>query len=222
LDGQPISAVTVSGAIWKTCCPAQRDRSVSDNEGKFHLEHPGRVIHFYKNGLSPQTVVLDDYTRAIDVTLKTSEDSLALPTCAKTKEGSRAIGWGKYGLQFSVPTHSTNIAGGRPDVDYVRWIISPQKGSSNLALWFGPYTANLEPEDDRFIQSASFIQRTIVVGDGAQAGIDSRGKLRGGGEWRHTAILGQGAAMYTNANPDDRELFDHIIDSICEVPYPTK
>jgi hypothetical protein len=222
LDGHPIAGVTVSGGIWKNCCPAQRDRAISDNEGKFRLKHPGRVIHFYKDGISPQTVVLDDYTKPIYVALQAVEGSLILPKCAKTKKDSRAIGWGKYGLRFGVPTHSTNIAGGKPDVDYVQWIISPQNSSAHLALWFGPYAANLEPEDDRFINSASFTQRTIVVGGGAQAGIDSRGKLREGGEWRHTAVLGQGAAMYTNANLKDKELFDQIIDSICEVPYPAK
>ncbi len=222
LGGHPIAGVTVSGGIWKNCCPAQRDRAVSDNEGKFRLEHPGRVIHCYKDGLSPQTVVLEDYTKPIYVALRAAEGSLILPTCAKTKKDSRAIGWGKYGLRFSVPTDSTVIAGGKPDVDYVQWIISPQNSSAHLALWFGPYAANLEPEDDRFINSASFTQRTIAIGDDAQVGIDSQGKLREGGEWRHTAVQGQGAATYTNANLKDKVLFDQIIGSICEVPYPTK
>jgi hypothetical protein len=214
LDGHPIAGVTVSGG--------QRDRAVSDNGGKFRLEHPGRVIHFYKDGLSPQTVVLDDYRKPIYVALRAVEGSLVLPTCAKTKKDSRAIGWGKYGLRFSVPASSINIEGGKPDVDYVQWMISPQNSSGHLALWFGPYAANLEPQDDLFINSVSFSQRPIVIVGGAQAGVDSRGKLREGGEWRHTSVLGQGAGVYTNANPKDQELFDRIIDSICEVPYPTK
>ena len=219
MDSNPIARVKVYGS--QICCPAKREQGVTDDNGRFTLQHPGRVIHFYGEGIKPQAVVLDDFTKPIHVVLSPSSGNFLLPICGNLADGEKRIGWGDRGPQFIVKIREVNVKLGKPDVDYVVHSIKRKGGDESLALWFGPYAANLQPDDELFISSVSFTQREIVA-DRETVGLDSRGELRGGGEWRHTAVLGQGAAIYRNANPRDREFFDQIIDSICEVPYPTK
>jgi hypothetical protein len=45
------------------------------------------------------------------------------------------------------------------DIDYVRYIIKPDKGDSVLSLWFGPSAKSAEPDDTWFVESVDFSQR---------------------------------------------------------------
>src|ERR1700733_11329586 len=47
------------------------------------------------------------------------------------------VGWGEYGLFFSVPKRGVKIFGGKPDVDYVKFVIKPTNQEATLTLWFG-------------------------------------------------------------------------------------
>ena len=50
-----------------------------------------------------------------------------IPACVDAAKGQRLIGWGKYGLFFAVPKRGVKILGGKPDVDYVKFVIHQPK-----------------------------------------------------------------------------------------------
>lgn len=219
-DGQPIAGVMVQGELWKTCCPAQQDSATSDEKGEFRLEHGGPVIHFLKDNLQPETIVAKPGISKVRVTMHHSTNSLSVPICGRPRRGEKQIGR-KYGPRFTVPVHIVMIKGGKPDTDYVKYVIRPKRGKSYLEFWFGLNTLPSEPDDEQFVNSSDFSQRNIVVADGG-IGMDSWGHLRDGDSWRQTVILGGGGAVYVRAPAGEATVFDQIINSICTVPYPSQ
>jgi hypothetical protein len=217
-DGQPLAGVSVSSRT--TCCPQKFDKGETGNDGTFRLNHPGKVIHFYKEGMQPKTVV-PGAAAEVRVTVETQPDNMIVPHCKKTTNGLKRIGWGKNGIQFDVPEHGVKISGGTPDVDYVHYVIKSGKGKSFLGFWFGPYAIGLEPDDERFLSSSTFDQRSVVDSkEEPMGGQDNWGDSRSGGHWRQMAILGEGGAEYADAGPQDAALFDQIINSACVTPFP--
>jgi hypothetical protein len=220
-DGQPIAGVLVYGSVWKRCCPYQQDKVTTDGKGEFLLEHPGAVVHFTKADLQPLAFVIKPGTSRVRIVMSLAENALAVPTCVKPESNQKLIGWGKYGLHFPVPKDGMEILGGEPDVDYVRYIVKPNKGESYLNLWFGPNSISTEPDDEQFVVSVDFSQRNLASVKGGVIGMDSWGRLGSGLRWRHAAAFGSGA-VYRNADIESAALFDQIINSICTVDYPQK
>src|SRR5260221_13731177 len=70
-----------------------------------------------------------------------------IPACRRPLKGQSLVGWGKYGLFFSVPKHGVKILGGKPDVDYVKFVIKPTNHDAALALWFGGMAFNPDPPE---------------------------------------------------------------------------
>lgn len=220
-DGKPVAGVTVYGSVWKRCCPYQRDEVKTDDKGKFHLEHPGAVLHFSKSDMQPLAFVVRPGTAQVRIIMTVDKNSLTVPVCAPADHHQKQIGWGKYGLHFTVPKTDVKILGGEPDVDYVRYVIKPNRGEAYLSLWFGPYSISSEPDDQQFVDSVSFSQRNLTSAKGEVIGIDAWGQSNGGLNWRHTAVAASGA-IYENADKESAALFDQIINSICTVAYPPK
>jgi hypothetical protein len=221
-DDKPVAAVAVVGSIWKDCCPAQRDKVNSDGRGDFRIEHPGAVLHFIKDGFEPQAIVVKPGISHLRVILDPSSNDWMIPVCGKAEHGFRRIGWGKYGIKFPFPIHRMKVKGGKPDIDYVRYVLQPKKGISYMELWFGPYAISTDPDDGLFKASSAFSQRNIgnTSANDAFFGVDSWGHLKSGGNWRQAAIAGMGGAVYRDARPQDAAIFDGIINLMCYVPYP--
>src|SRR5256885_17049538 len=69
-----------------------------------------------------------------------------IPQCAKLSPGHRWISWGQYGLKFQVPKRAVKILGGKPDVDYVKFVIKPVHGDAALVVWFGGMAFDSKPK----------------------------------------------------------------------------
>ena len=145
-DGRPIDGVVVQGSVWKSCCPVQQDSATSDEKGQFLLQHGGAVIHFLKDNLQPETIVVKPGTSRVRITMHPSANSLKVPICGRPRQGEKQIGQ-KYGPRFTVPVHMVTIKGGKPDTDYVKYVIRPKRGESYLEFLFGPYAMPSEPDD---------------------------------------------------------------------------
>jgi len=219
-DGQPIAGVSVQGSIWKRCCPYQQDKATTNEKGEFFLKHGGAVIHFSKSDLEPLAFVVKPGAAQVRVVMSPVENQLTVPVCVQPDSTHKLLGWGKYGLHFTVPNAGVQILGGKPDVDYVRYVIQPQKSASYLDLWFGPYSISTEPDDERFVKSIEFSQRNLATTKGV-VGMDSRGRTRNGLNWRQAAAFGSGA-VYRDVDNESAPLFDKIIDSICWTDFPAR
>jgi hypothetical protein len=219
-EGKPIAGVTVYGSMSKACCPFKREQTTTDQNGQFRIEHPGAVIHFSNEKLKPKALVIASDKAPIQVILEPSADGLIVPRCGRRDSGQKRIGWGKYGIQFNVAKHSVKILGGKPDVDYVTYLVKTKTGEEHLELWFGPYAMDELPNDDQFITSDKFAQRDVVNSDGGLLGMDSWGQEHSGKQWRQMAIVGQAGARYSNITAERASIFDAIVNSACEVPYP--
>lgn len=144
---------------------------------------------------------------------------MIVPICTSPAKGYRRIGWGKYGLHYDVPKSRVKVLGGKPDVDYVEYVIRPKDSKGWLQLWFGLYAMSSKARDDLISGSSELSQRDVLAQDGALAGSDTSGVLKNGEHWRQTAFRGSGS-VYQASNPSDIALFDHIVNSMCEVRYP--
>lgn len=216
-NGQSISDVIVYGSLSKECCPFRRETVKTNEKGQFRLEHPGAVIHFLKEHFRPQSTIIQRQRTELRVVLK-PESEVVVPSCRKKQAHESQVGWRR--LQFFVQKHGLKLLGGKPDVDYVRYLIRPTSGEGFLELWFGPYAMSSDPDDDLFLASQSFEQRDLALADGTVIGIESRGRFRNGNLWRQTAVFIEGGARYRDARPATARLFDQVIDSACELSYP--
>lgn len=140
-----------------------------------------------------------------------------IPACVRSK-GQKLIGWGKYGLFFSVPKRGVKILGGKPDVDYVKFIVKPEKHDAALVLWFGGMAFHPDPPGDTIRISATLTQTKLLSLDGHEIGLDSKGKKHDQSSWRWFGVYSEGG-KYENASTEDAELFDQILDSACLIPY---
>jgi hypothetical protein len=214
--GQPAAGVSVYGSASKTCCPFKSENTTTDENGRFHLEHPGAVVHFSKDGFEPQALVIPAGTPQVQVALSPPGNDLIAPPCGARQPGSKRIGWR---VRFDLPRHAVRILGGKTDVDYVRYLIKPKAGDAYLELWFGPYALSTEPDDEDFLSSIEFSQRRIVTPGLGVVGTDTRGQHRDREKWRQTAIAGGGGARYKATGSEDVILFDQVVNSICMVPF---
>jgi len=126
---------------------------------------------------------------------------------------------GKIWLEVPSSKAWLEIVGGKPDVDYVKFVVKPVGEEAALALWFDPTAFNSEPESEKMRQSITFNQEKVVVPDGTAIGLDSRGENPDKTHWRHFGVLSEGAE-YDNASNTEAAFFDKIIDTACRVPYP--
>jgi hypothetical protein len=209
-SGQPVSAVSVT---------SNRRETSSDKLGVFSFEEmTSPVLHFRKSGWAPLTVVAVP-GRPIIATMSIRNDVRRIPSCGQVSAGSKGVGWGKYGLHFDVPKNGVDLRGGKPDVDYVRYVVASRKRNSFLQLWFGPYSLHQQPDDRFFADSENFSQRDIVNSEGLAIGLESRGVFKNGQAW-HWTVIGSEGANYDGARPEDVQLFDRIVDSVCRTEYP--
>lgn len=212
-QGKPLAGVHVQGSPGK-CCPSDSESTESNSFGKFQLQRPGQVIHFWKENFNLQSQIVKPGMTEIHIVLDQASNGLKLSTCQKSRRGFRQIG-GR--VLFAVPKSGFQILGGKWDVDYVRYVIKPKDGNSFLALWFGPYAISLEPTDEQFLDSVDFAQRYVTLPVVGVAGEDSYGHLSEGGNWRHMAIATVGGAVYDKASAKEAALYDQIINSACYI-----
>jgi hypothetical protein len=209
-NGHPLGGVHIWGSPGE-CCPVKSDTAETSSTGDFRIGRPGQVIHVSKEGFAIQAIVLNPGMSQIHVVLKASND-LNIPACNKPPRGYRKIG---DRVASAVPTHDMKVLGGKPDVDYVKYIIKPRRSASALELWFGPYAISSDPDDEQFLNSADFKQRYVAFSGEGTAGVDSSGHFATGNRWRRMAFLGVGGAIYRDVRPQEAALFDRIIDSAC-------
>jgi hypothetical protein len=164
--------------------------------------------YFVQSGETPTTQVKSE----------NPADAMVVPICSEPGPHLRRIG-SKSGLQFDVPKREVEVLGGKPDVDYVRYVIKPKTRQGYLELWFGPYAFNPNPEKELLIKSVSSQKRDVVGTSGEPMGTDSSGKLQTGEFWRHAFFLisGMNGARF-RAGQENAPLFNRIIDSACYVP----
>ncbi len=225
-DGRPIGGVTVIGSSW-TCCPDRKESVKTDQNGSFHIEHPGEVLHFFPDiGLQPLSLVVTPEMSNIKVTLSPTSSNLLLQACGDPRRGFERLGEGRYGLQFDLPAKAVKLIHGKTDVDYVVHQVEAKGSHDRIQFWFGPYAMDMIPDDQRLIESESFETHSIVMAkgavpgsDGGFAGVDTRGRLPDGKMWRQAGFGAQGPRYY-DVSPENAALFDRIIDSACWIPYP--
>jgi hypothetical protein len=211
-DGRPLVGVHVDGSLQLRCCPSKVESADSDAAGYFRLEHPGTVLHFYREDLRPQTLVLTAADSMVRLVLEPSADNLRAVACEKaTQRGEKLDG---FHIHFAVSDSSMRIRRGTFDVDYVLHLIQSKNGTSSLELWFGPYAMSGVPDDDTFIDSSGFRQRHIQTASGETIGLDSWGTSKSGRRWRKMSIVGEGS-IYRDATPEDAAAFDRIVNSVC-------
>ena len=150
-----------------------------------------------------------------------------LPSCEKVR-GRKLIPRGKYGLHFAVPKRGFTLLGGKWDVDYVKYVVTPNQSTAVVELWFGGYAMDVSPDAVKR-QSSTNVSMTELttesaVGQRADArgkGLDFRG-LSDGRYWRHFAVRYAGGAVYDVKDEKDAQLLDTVVDSACFTEYPRK
>jgi hypothetical protein len=214
-DGHPIADVRVYGSQSKTCCPFQRQHTQTDASGRFSLSAPGSVVHFGAEKFEPKTWIVQPGSSELQITLQPDSNPFILPKCKHSAPGMRRILGGSMGLTFDIPKKDFEILGGKPDTDYVRWVIKLKSSKSFVSLWFGPYAFNSDPDDDLLLDSSSITERNVKTSEGEDYGRDSFGQLHNGDKWRHLWIAIADGAEY-HASSADAALLDQIVNSACQ------
>jgi hypothetical protein len=216
-DGRPLPDVIVYGSLSKTCCPFKREQTKTDSSGRFTLKNPGAVIHFDAEKFEPKTWIVEPDTADVHAVLQPDSNPFNLPACKPPAPGMRRIQGGFMGLTFDIPKRNFEILGGKPDVDYVRWVIKLKSSKSFVSFWFGPYAFPSDPDDDLLLDSVSIMERNVKTSDGKDFGRDSFGQLHNGEKWRHLWIAIADGAEY-RASSAEAALLDQVVDSACIIP----
>jgi len=203
-DGTPISDVSVVGAEGP-CCPVQLASAKTEKHGNFTLSNPGPVIHFYKDGLLPLTVVLAPHAKVIRAVMKTEANAdWRLPECSDKPRSGKVLG---YAVKLVIPKR-TKMSKER-STDYTVYSVSYPREPLEMELWWGPQVGGSD-DDQLFIDSASFSEQWVLP-----VGIDSTGVLKNGKRWRTVDVAGVGLFRYESASQAAASYYDQIINSAC-------
>lgn len=212
--GRPLAGVQISGMLLRR--NEQPPKVETDASGRFHLDHPGPVLHFYREDLRPRTLVLPSDNSTIRVVLEAPTDDLVALPCEKaTQRGEKLTG---VMTRYAVSDSSVRLRRGTIDVDYVVHAIVSKKNKSVLEIWFGAMAMSGVPDDDTFLNSSTFAQRAVRTPGGEMVGLDYWGTLKSGRRWRRTSIGTEGV-VYRDAAPADIDAFDRIINSGCTLRF---
>lgn len=212
-NGAPIPGVTV----WSNAEPGVKsDETWSTKtgaDGAFTLARVGDVLYLAKDKFEPLAVVITGKPFPEKFVMQAANNDFVLHPCGGVRDGKRAFGG--LALSFAARTKGLDVLGGKPDVDYVRWVLRPKSAAVSLELWFGLNAMSVTPPEEQLIGAASFSMRNVVLEDGGGAvGVDAVG-TSGGGRWRHFASIGAGGARYKDATDEEAKLFDAVIDTGC-------
>lgn len=209
-NGAPIAEVMVwsnrdsgpvGGKPWSTKTGA---------DGGFRLDGAGAMIHFSKEKYEHLASVVKNSASA-EYVLKAAENDFVLRKCGPAPAGERAFGQDNF--RFTANPRPFKVLGGKPDVDYVEWVLQAKGTKVGVELWFGPYAISLLPYDEQLIGADTFSMRNIALENIGEIGIDTKGTT-GGKHWRHFAIVGSGV-RYQDADDEQAKLFDTVIESAC-------
>lgn len=203
-DGSPVSDVSIVGAEGP-CCPVRQASTKTGKQGAFILSNPGRVIHFYKEGVLPLTIVLTPQELVLRVVMKSdTEANWRLPACSGKPRSGKALG---YAVKIIIPKR-TKVSKAR-STDYTAYAVLYPGEPSEMELWWGPLVGGSD-DDQLFIDSASFSERWIWP-----PGIDSEGILKDGKHWRTVDVTGIGLFHYERVSQAAASYYDQIINSGC-------
>jgi hypothetical protein len=213
-EGKPLSGVHIYGT-WRRL-PTEADTADTDSSGCFHLEHRAQVIHFYKDGFAPTSYVTKPDDAEIRIVMNRAGTIKVLPRCKRTKHGHTRIGSGL--ILFDVPKKGVQISGGKPDTDYVLYIVKLKGKPSALEFWIGVYAISSDA-DEQILESTDFQEGEALCPDSMCGGYDSKGHLPTGNRWRKFVFVSQVGAIYRDASPEEADRYDRMMDSVCVQYY---
>jgi hypothetical protein len=216
-DGHPIANVLVYGSLSKACCPYKSEQTRTDSAGRFIMHDPGAVIHFVGEKFQPKTWIVNYETTEVHIILEPDSNPFVIPPCKPLAKGMRRIVGGFMGLSFDVPKKNLQILGGKPDTDYVRWVIKPRSGTSYLSLWFGAHAMDPDPDDELLLDSLTISERNVENPKGDRIGKDTFGQMKNGDLWRHLWV-GPGDGAVYRAAASDTQILDQVVNSACKTP----
>ena len=206
-EGVPLGGVAVDSGFGLRGSWAR-----TDINGRFHLEHSGRVLHLDRDDLRPRSILLTATQTSISVTLETATDALVVRPCSESHLPGRKLSG--QNVAFRVADKNMRVSRGATDVDFTRFFIRRLTAEYPLELWFGPYATGWYPYDDTLFESAVFHERAVKAVSGDQLGLDTWGTFPTGRRWRHTTIIAEGA-IYRSAATREADAFDQIINGAC-------
>jgi hypothetical protein len=212
VNGAPISGVTVWSNPEPGVKSAQSWSTETGADGAFALERVGDVLYLTKEKYEPLAVVITGKPFPGKFVMQASSNDFVLHPCGAVPAGER--GFGGLELRFAARTKGVEVLGGKPDADYVKWVLRPKSTAASVELWFGIYAMSLRPPEEQLIGAESFSMRNVVLENAAAVGIDAVGTA-GGGRWRQFSSIGAGGARYKDATNEEAKLFDAVIDSAC-------
>jgi len=204
-EGNPLVGVDVYG---------ERAAAETDAEGKYTLKSMDEVVFFDSPGYQPLTRIREKDSRTVDATLTPESDTTwIVPTCQTPGTVRELV---NYPMHFSIPRHQKIVS--TFDVDYGRLILPHKVGSKkfHLVIMYGPYASNGRPWKELYLDSVSLRERRWKSG-GLQ-GLDARGVLRDGTQWRYVGIILFESGSYERVPTAAATAFDAILDSMCVKP----
>jgi hypothetical protein len=227
-SGQPIADALVATQEFNPGGGYGRVEAHTDAEGRFHLEHSGKVVFVRQQGFKPLSYVLHDGESTLQLTLQrlTPADTLNLPSCSQMYQvKDPATPWKPaapkgmviYGFLHKFAVSKKVSARHKFDVDYgTHEFAYPGNKKEKLLAYSGAMWGGYYPDIDLFKNSVSFSERLVNTGEDTE---EIRGTLANGHKWRWMGGATDEISYY-DVSPQAAEYFDRIIDRVCMISYP--
>jgi hypothetical protein len=193
--------------------PPERQHTATNGKGKFEFSNSGQLLRFENPSYRPLALSVEPGGSHMNVRLEDAKRSdWLVPACGQVRDSTSQIG---FSFLFALPTTMESSLSNEEDSH--SYFVFPRGREPFAAEFFISSGADETEESKVFVDSEWSEQRWIKSSAGTVVGIDSRGRLKGGGHWRTAFFLGHETARYSLHPGKQHSEFDRIIDSACMI-----
>jgi hypothetical protein len=206
-DGNPVSGLTVFDDVLGGIPPQTQETSTNER-GEFEFSNSGPLLRVEAPNYRPIAAAVEVGGPPVELKLEDARSSdWQMKTCTQAETSSRRIG---FSMLFQLP----------PTMDFAllhdTHFVFPRGGSSATdTQLFIQNQVGFATDRSEVVDSEWSEQRWIKDSAGAVVGIDSHGRLKGGGSWRTVSFGSDNTARYSLEAGQPTALLDTILDSAC-------
>jgi hypothetical protein len=208
VDGHPVEGFTVVNDVLGGSPPV-RQEVVTNRQGEFAFSNSGQQLRFESPNYRPLALTVEPGGEPIRVRLQDAKQSdWVIPACGENGTSTR-IG---FSALFALPKTFESSPFSNDGVKSI--FIYPRGGESvDAELIISESSPEIADAADS-ANSEHFEERWVKDSSGNVIGVDARGRMKSGGDWR-TAIFSRDLAGYRVQSRKRANALDQIINSAC-------
>jgi hypothetical protein len=212
-DGNPVSGLKVLDDVLGGI-PPQTQEATTNDQGEFEFSNSGPLLRVEAPKYRPLAVAVEVGGPPVELKLEDARLSdWQIKACPQAETSSGRIG---FSMLFQLPPTMDSELFDHKESGKRTYFVFPRGGSSAADTQLFIFSETGVATDRRAVVDSEWSERRWIKDSaGVVVGIDSRGRLKGGGAWRNVSFGSDETAKYSLEAGQPIALLDTILESAC-------